>query len=457
MMYDWTEPWAHAALAWDIRLVSQSGPSAWMQRRDRRLRKLLELAAARSALHAGAPAANGEDEPMAWLARWPVMHKPALMRRFDASLTDGSITLAALESFMTDPSRIGTLYDDRVMAWESSGSSGKPGVFVHDAQALRVYDQLESLRRPPVITGIGPIAFVGATQGHFASVCTIERLRRLGPLAAACMRSFSFMQPMAQLVAQLNAYRPAVLASYPSTASLLADEQEAGRLTIHPLSIWTGGETLTPAVRRLVRRAFDAPVINSYGASEFLAIGCECRHGAMHLNADWVILEPVDGHMRPVAPGELGATTLLTNLANHLQPLIRYDIGDRVRIDPRPCVCGSPLPVIDVQGRCDDSLVLRAKDGHPVSLPPLALVGLLENDAGMFDFQLVQHGADRLRLDLRGNGSTSGRQWGLAREVLRAYLRTQGLANVRLTHRCGVKQAPGRSGKLQRVVAYPRA
>ena len=33
---------------------------------------------------------------------------------------------------------------------------------------------------------------------------------------------------------------------------------------------------------------------------------------------------------RPVPAGRLSHTTLLTNLANHLQPLIRFDIGDRI-------------------------------------------------------------------------------------------------------------------------------
>jgi phenylacetate-CoA ligase len=44
-----------------------------------------------------------------------------------------------------------------------------------------------------------------------------------------------------------------------------------------------------------------------------------------------VILEPVDAQLPPVPPGQVSHTTLLTNLANHLQPLIRFDIGDRIR------------------------------------------------------------------------------------------------------------------------------
>ena len=38
------------------------------------------------------------------------------------------------------------------------------------------------------------------------------------------------------------------------------------------------------AVRRHVEATFGCHVRNSYGASEFLSIGWECAHGAMHAN-----------------------------------------------------------------------------------------------------------------------------------------------------------------------------
>ena len=60
---------------------------------------------------------------------------------------------------------------------------------------------------------------------------------------------------------------------------LLAEERLAGRLTIAPQEIWTGGETLSTAMRRFVADAFRCPVVNSYGASEFLTLACECRCG----------------------------------------------------------------------------------------------------------------------------------------------------------------------------------
>jgi len=461
-MMDWMEPWASAAMAWDIRAVSCTGPAAWAQRRDQRLHGLLDMASQRSKIYAGAPVRSAGA--MDRLARWPVAHKIELMRGFDDWVTDPAVTRAALRAFMSDPGRIGQWFGGRAMAWESSGSSGEPAVFVHDAQAIRVYDLLECLRRParwlaqPWLapwTGAEPLAFVGATQGHFASVCSIERLRHTVPWLAQRMRSFSFMQPLPALVDQLNDFQPTTLASYPSTALMLAEEAAAGRLTIPLRAVWTGGETLTTAVRQSVQSSFGAPVINSYGASEFLALACDCERGALHFNSDWAILEPVDDRYRAVEPGHFGSTALLTNLANHLQPLIRYDIGDRVRFDPRPCACGSPLPVIEVEGRTDDSLLLRGAHGQRVRVPPLAVVSLLENDAGVFDFQLIQADDHRLRLNLAGTGEAAERQLRKASELLSAFLRSHGCDRVKLTGRCGIHEVPGRSGKVQRVIAAP--
>ena len=156
--------------------------------------------------------------------------------------------------------------------------------------------------------------------------------------------------------------------------------------------VWTGGETLSPAMRRRVQQGFGCRVANRYGASEFLAIASECDRGRMHLNSDWVILEPVDDRRRVLPPGERGTTTLLTNLANHVQPLIRYDLGDRVTLHAEACECGSHLPLIEVEGRCDDTLRVGLPGAPAVHVLPLAVSTVLEDDAGLFDFQLVQQG-----------------------------------------------------------------
>ena len=104
-------------------------------------------------------------------------------------------------------------------------------------------------------------------------------------------------------MAELNAYQPAIVATYTTAAEMLAEEQACGRLRLRLREVWTGGECLPPATRARLQSAFGCPVRSSYGASEFLPIAWECEHLNLHVNSDWVILEPVDAERQPVAPG----------------------------------------------------------------------------------------------------------------------------------------------------------
>lgn len=454
------DPWRTAWVALDVLAVSSAPTAAIGLRQRSRLEALVD--AARAAPYwrerlAGVAAAAG-------VATLEPVRKAELMRRFDQTVTDERVTRAALRAFMADPSQIGEPFAGCYTAWESSGSSGEPGVFVQDPAAMAVYDALEALRRPlpslwqrwadPWCLG-ERFAFVGATGGHFASVVSLQRLRRLQPGLAARARGFDFLQPLPALLAELEAYAPTVLATYPSAALLLAEERRAGRLRLALNELWTGGEGLSVAQREHIASAFDCPVANSYGASEFLAIASSCLHGALHLNADWVMLEPVDADGRPVPAGVCGERTWLTNLANTVQPLIRYELGDRITVQAAACACGSPLPVIEVQGRSDDVLRLRAGRGPAVRLLPLALTTVLEAQGGVVDFRLVQTSTSALRLELGPrHAAVDGRR---ARDALHAWLATQGLREVRVVVRPVAGFAVGRSGKRRRVEALPDA
>jgi phenylacetate-coenzyme A ligase PaaK-like adenylate-forming protein len=265
------------------------------------------------------------------------------------------------------------------------------------------------------------------------------------------LKGISFMQPVAGMVDELMRLDPTVVATYPSAAVLLAEEQQAGRLKLALHELWLGGETLSPAVRQHLEQVFACGVASSYGASEFLSMASECSRGHLHLNADWVILEPVDEQGQAVPIGQAGFTTLLTNLANHTQPLIRYDIGDRVAIHPYACNCGSTLPVIDVQGRCDDTLHLGRAGKQVITLPPLVLCTVLEDDAGLFDFQLVQQGPCHLVLSTAMKGEAARSQLAAGRTALENYLERQGTSAVRIDVRAGVPNERTSSGKAPRV------
>jgi len=456
------DPWLSGAIGADVIVAARSGAQELAARQARRLTALLAAAARGSALYRQVLA--GRDPAGVQLQDLPIQHKAELMDRFQDWVTDPALKLDALRRFTADRSRIADPVLGRYIVWGSSGSTGEPGLFVQDAQAMAVYDALEAVRRPvlrPWQPMLDPwrlgerVVFVGATGGHFASTVAVERLRRLNPALAGHVHSVSFLQPTRRWVAELQALAPTVLATYPSAAMLLAEECLAGRAELPLREIWTGGEALYPAMRRFVQQALGCPVSSNYGASEFLSLASECPRGRLHLNSDWVILEPVDAQGRAVPAGTPGATTLLTNLANHLQPLIRYDLGDSVAVHARPCACGSTLPVVEVQGRADDTLRLGEPGMPPVQVPPLTLSTVLEDNAGLFDFQVVQQGPAELLLRTALRGQEASRALGRARASLQEFLAGQGVAEVQIRCRSGQPARRGPSGKIQRVVRLP--
>lgn len=424
-----------------------------------RLGELVRFARERSRFYAERYAGLPDDVALGAL---PVVTKRELMSRFDDWVTDPEVTRERLSAFLADRSRIGELFLGRHAAWRSSGTTGEPGLYLHDAPACATYHALiAAVMQSPEVSAAwafgqlahgGRRALVAATGEHFAGIVTWRALAQWAPQAATC--ELSVLRPAGEWVEQLNAFQPAFLAGYPNALRLLAQEQRARRLAIAPSIVWSGGEHLTPAARTAIERAFGAVVIDEYGSSECLSIAVGCSHGWLHLNADWVVLEPVDARYRPVPPGTLSHTSLLTNLANRVQPVIRYDIGDRVVFRPDPCECGSALPALRVQGRCDDVVTLRRRDGTRVPLLPMALTTAVEEGTDLHLFQLVRVSDHALALRVpEGPARVRRASWQAARSALAPLLAAHRLDNVEVSLDASPPQVSAASGKLHQVVA----
>ena len=121
----------------------------------------------------------------------PVVTKRALMERFDDWVTDPAIRRSGIDAFLADRTHIGERYLGRYIVWKSSGTTGEPGVFVQDDDALAVYDTLIAAQLSAAalagrcIAGMlrgGRAALVAAMGDHFASIASWERAcRRSGP------------------------------------------------------------------------------------------------------------------------------------------------------------------------------------------------------------------------------------------------------------------------------------
>ena len=329
-------------------------------RQLRRLRRLVEKARQDSPLFRKLYS-DLRESSLIELHELPVTRKPDLMRDFDDWLTIRYLSLTRAREHMRAINKLGVPVDD-VAVFRTSGTSGEPAVIVLpsavleylygitlarlDRNQLRITNEARKAGLDVTITG---------GNGHFAGAGINRLMRHLRPRLAKRLTFIEAGQPIEKIIEQLNAIDGiASILTYPSVLSILVREKEAGRLNIEPALLKVSGETLTDDLRQKVRLAFPSlkhDIIDAYGSTECLMPSLECSHGRHHVHEDWVILEAVDENMQPVPDGSLSATALLTVLANDVQPIIRYDIGDRLRFYPDPCPCGSPFRSFQVEGR----------------------------------------------------------------------------------------------------------
>ena len=238
---------------------------------------------------------------------------------------------------------------------------------------------------------------------------------------------------------------------------LLAGEQETGRLHINPVLIIPVAEGLAVDEYNRIARVFNAKVGNSYAASECQFISYGCEYGWQHVNSDWVVLEPVDADYRPVPPGIQSHTILISNLANRVQPILRYDLGDSILQRPDPCPCGNPLPAIRVQGRAADMLTLPTEHGERITMPPLLFGTSIYQIPGIEQFQMVQTAPTSLRVRLRLTDSADpDRVWQAVHTEITHLLARHKLANITVERaEEPPEQSPG--GKYREVIPLNEA
>ena len=133
-------------------------------------------------------------------------------------------------------------------------------------------------------------------------------LRLLNTLGFYRSRIFSCFDPPEFLWQQVSDYVPDVLMGYSETVARVARYGlETRRSDIHPRFVLLGGELCTPLMRRHIAEAFQAPVYQTYAATEFNLIGWSCpQSGLFHLCDPTVLVEVLDNQGNPVAEGETG-------------------------------------------------------------------------------------------------------------------------------------------------------
>ena len=443
----------------DIWKVKRGKPEDILSRQLSRLTDLISFARSNSQYYA--QKYSELPERISSIQQIPPVTKSELMDHFNDWVTDPEITIEGVKEFVSNMSLVGHLYLGRYMVSTTSGSTGVPGIFIQDKASDTIMKTLMAIRGTTklkwsdilkVAAKGGRNAAVCSTAGHFTAFSTAERLRLRNP-SNGKIRAFSIQFPLSTLVKELNEYQPALIGGYAIAMEILAEEQKAGRLHIQPVAILLGGEKLYPNVRAKLESVFQARVLDLYGGTEATAMTFECEEGQFHVNTDWIIFEPVDEFYQPVPSGKQSHSVLITNLANRIQPLIRYELTDRVTMFSEPCKCGRPFPVVQVEGRTDDILKFSTSNGQIVHILPLALKTIVEEILGVRRFQLIQTAPDKLTVRLEvDEGNLRDQVWENVREALLDYFATQGLTNLSIEKSEELPQRHLKSGKYQHVL-----
>ncbi|MCX2934602.1 phenylacetate--CoA ligase family protein [Mycobacterium sp. CVI_P3] len=426
-------------------------------RQERRLSDLLSFAREHSRfyrdLYADLP-----DE----LEALPVVTKPMLMANFDDVVTDPAVSWSGVSDFLAEGTNIGRRHLGRYPVWTTSGTTGEPGVFVQDDLSLILVGTVPDRWTTPALLNPRMLARlirnnlrgaeIAVTGGHFAGASGFELIRRESRFLRERLRMFSPGQPIDDVVAGLNAFRPAFITGYSTVLVELGRAQRDGRLAITPAMIAASGEPISVDAKRALRDVFGCVVREMYGATEAVPLAVECHRGSLHLNADWFVLEPVDKTHSPVRPGQIGDTVLLTHLGNRIQPLIRYDLGDSVGLHTDRCSCGSAFPVLEIRGRQGEVLWFTDADGRQVPLFPLALTTVVEGVPGVRRCQIIRIGPStvEIRFDVLADADRET-TWPLIRAALLRFFASQAIPGVAIEQGAQPPRRHQRSGKFRHV------
>jgi putative adenylate-forming enzyme len=352
----------------------------------------------------------------------PVLSKHVIMNNFDELVTDRRIHLADIREHRN--SAPDSRYLGRYWVNATSGSTGSPGIFLYDGREWATV--LASFARSYEWAGLHlnvsrrrKVAVISSTTPWHMSYVVGKTLQ--SPWVSTLRLAAT--EPLERIVAQLNEWQPEVLVAYASMARLLAVEQLEHRLKVRPKVVFTSSEVLTDEVRRLIEAVWGKRLFNQYAATETAGIAAECEHHVgLHLFEDLILVENVDERNRPVPPGVYGDKVLITTLFNYTQPLIRYELGDSIRLAEGICACGRPFALVDgIQGRAEDTLIFVAADGQTKAIHPNVFHQVMDT-VPLREWQIIQRDDG---LHVLASGLESGEPASALRDALRGALAAQ--------------------------------
>lgn len=195
----------------------------------------------------------------------------------------------------------------------------------------------------------------------------------------------------------LNKFQPEFIVGFPSSVyeiCRIADSKGL-RLDTKVKVFFPTAETVLPQHREVIGRVLGCKLVDQYASSEGAPFILECPEGNLHIHSLTGIFEVVDENMQPALEGEILVTSFITKGT----PLIRYRIGDRIKLssNDKKCECGSSYSLVDrIEGRSNDFIYSYEKG--KVNLGNLS--NSTKDVKGIVCFQMIQEKKDCVTLKI---------------------------------------------------------
>lgn len=324
--------------------------------------------------------------PSAEWRRFPAVDKRAMMDSFDQFTTIGVRRDDAMRMALdAETSRDFSATISGCTVGLSSGTSGHRGLFlVSPDETTRWAGTILARAIPDLRPGHRVAFFLRANSRLYERTSSV-----------VLFRFFDLMQPLSDVIATLNDFQPRLVVGPPSLLGLLADAQARGALRIAPTRLISVAEVIEPHDRARIEQVFQAPVGEVYQCTEGL-VAVACEKGTLHVQEDVMVMQT-----DPVSRDDLSRVTpILTDLWRRTQPIVRYRLGDVLRLDDEPCTCGSTWQrIAAIEGRQDDLCWFPQSDDTLRAVFPDAIRRMiLLADAQITEYSVVQDAAGELRI-----------------------------------------------------------
>jgi phenylacetate-CoA ligase len=340
-----------------------------------------------------------------------------------------------------------TKQEPRGLFLKTSGSSGTP---LKIKYSLRMHQEYFGIYEAYVrnwagvnnrmgrgVFGGRRIVPSGESKGPFYRYNYIEKQIYFSAYHISPSNVLSYLEGM-------NRHPVSYLEGYASSIFFLARAFQQANLKAPQLkAILTSTDKLTEEMRRTLKEVFGCEAFDSYNGVDLCNLISECEHHRLHIVPEVGIVEILKPDGTPCLPGETGEL-ICTGLLNRDQPLIRYKIGDLVKLsEEQTCPCGRSMTIVnEIVGRIEDVIIRR--DGRELRRFNRILIDI---DC-VLEGQVIQHTLDDFEIKLVTSSPLSEKDLQTIKQRMEAQL---GKINLSVHNVDSIPRGP--NGKFKAVIS----